>query len=310
MRSGLNRGTQKRGNTWRESQRGRQQGGRVHDRRLQKKIAYGIIFSVALVMMVVLMGYLREGEAAREQEPVIKAVTYSDPQDGALSNQSLAQEFEEYSEERKKKYISEHPSEYPAKLLELLEKNPELLDYVFYYPMRSSLKAEIDLTEEMESDSVPRLYQWDLRWGYEPYAGGMVGYTGCGPTCLSMVALHLTKNAEYTPAYVAAVAEKEGYSVKGTGTSWELMSRGCKLFGLHATELPLDDNRMMSELANGHPIICAMGKGDFTENGHFIVISGYLGGFLVNDPNSSVRSEKVWSFDELRPQIRNLWAYR
>lgn len=276
----------------------------------QKRLVQGMIFAALLMLLLVLRSCHQKGKSTGQQETVIKTVAYSEQYGGAFDEQRFSQELEEYSDEQKNSYIEKHSSEYPAKLLELLDKNPELLDFVFHYPVRSSVKKEIDLTEELESDFVPRLYQWDLRWGYEPYAGGMVGYTGCGPTCLSMVALHLTKNAEYTPAYVASVAEKEGYSVKGTGTSWELMSRGCRLFGLRATELPLDDNRMMSELANGHPIICAMGKGDFTESGHFIVISGYLGGFLVNDPYSSERSEKVWSFDELRPQIRNLWAYQ
>ncbi len=40
-------------------------------------------------------------------------------------------------------------------------------------------------------------------------------------------------------------------------------------------------------LAAGVPLICAMGPGDFTGNGHFIVVTGYDGeGFSIRDPNS------------------------
>ena len=42
----------------------------------------------------------------------------------------------------------------------------------------------------------------------------------------------------------------------------------------------------------------------FTGSGHFIVITGYLGGFLVNDPNSIERSERVWSYREIRSRIK------
>ena len=276
----------------------------------QKWIFRGAILAGGLAILLILTGYLRKEKATRQQDSAVRTVEVLEAPVGKAVDAEALQEMELYSAEQKLKYLEEHASEYPKKLLELLEKNPELLDYVFFYPMRGSIREEFDLAQCLEETSVPKLYQWDLRWGYEPYAGGMIGYAGCGPTSLSMVALAVTRNAEYTPAYVARMAEREGYSVKGTGTSWELMGKGCEAFGLQATELPLDENRMMSELANGHPIICAMGKGDFTESGHFIVIRGYLSGFLVNDPNSSVRSDRVWSFEELRPQIRNLWAYQ
>lgn len=176
-------------------------------------------------------------------------------------------------------------------------------------PVELGKPDEIDLLEEATCNHVPLLYQWDERWSDETYAGGKIENTGCGPTCLSMVALYLTGDQSYSPSYIAKTAEKEGYAVKGYGSSWELMGKGCELFGLKASELILDENAMMDALAFGHPIICAMGKGDFTEQGHFIVITGYLGGFLVNDPNSSERSERVWSYREIKNQIKNLWFF-
>ena len=33
------------------------------------------------------------------------------------------------------------------------------------------------------------------------------------------------------------------------------------------------------------------------------------GGIRVNDPNSPQNSEKLWAYDTLEPQIRNLWAF-
>ena len=69
-------------------------------------------------------------------------------------------------------------------------------------------------------------------------------------------------------------------------------------------------NKMMQYLLQGKPIICAMGAGDFTENGHFIVFAGIKDGKIrVNDPNSRIRSEKLWEFEDIKYQIKNMWVY-
>ena len=52
-----------------------------------------------------------------------------------------------------------------------------------------------------------------------------------------------------------------------------------------------------------------MGPGDFTSSGHYIVLTGVEdGSFRVNDPNSRLRSQRLWSYEELEGQIRNIWA--
>ena len=80
---------------------------------------------------------------------------------------------------------------------------------------------------------------------------------------------------------------------------------------LREEELPLDENRMKQMLDDGKVIICSMGPGDFTTSGHFIVITGMKDGqFTVNDPNSTERSNMLWDYETLEPQISNLWAFR
>ena len=66
---------------------------------------------------------------------------------------------------------------------------------------------------------------------------------------------------------------------------------------------------MEQALEAGKPIILALGAGDFTSSGHYIVLTGLEdGAFRVNDPNSRIRSEKLWTYEELEGQIRNIWA--
>lgn len=202
-------------------------------------------------------------------------------------------------------------SEWPDELIELLDRNPETKDFVLNYPLKKNITTEVDLSEYKDCDSVPLFMQWDERWGYNEYAGELMGISGCGPTCLSMVSVYLLNNTDYTPQYIAEFAETNGYSVSGNGSSWTLISNGGEELGLDITEIPLVEKRIIDNLEVGNPIICVMGPGDFTSTGHFIVITDFEDGKVkINDPNSKSRSEKLWELSDVMGQIRNLWVCR
>ena len=74
-------------------------------------------------------------------------------------------------------------------------------------------------------------------------------------------------------------------------------------------EISLSKETVCGVLKQGQPVICSVGRGDFTTEGHYILIRGYDdSGFLVNDPNSRARSERSWPYDRIASQIKNLWA--
>ncbi len=161
------------------------------------------------------------------------------------------------------------------------------------------------------SNGVPLLLQTDSRWSDIPYGSSTIGISGCAPTCLSMVAIAVTGNQEYTPDVIAKFSEENGYYVEGTGTKWALMSDGAKKFKLKVKELSLDEGIIKRELENHHPVICSVGPGDFTTEGHFIVLTSYRDGSIyINDPNSERNSSIAWSYEQLAPQISAMWAYR
>lgn len=206
-------------------------------------------------------------------------------------------------------------SDYPEPLQTALENNPELKDFAKGYEkaMETGERNRTDaceLTEEERSEKYPLFLQWDKRWGYRAYGEHVIGLSGCGPTCMSMVLYSLKGDETMTPDSLARYADAEGYYVEGSGTAWSFMTEGAKGLGLTVREVSLDERAMKNRLDEGSLIICSMGPGDFTKAGHFIVIYGYdETGFLVNDPNSVQRSAERWSFDRIRYQIRNLWAY-
>lgn len=212
--------------------------------------------------------------------------------------------------ENKNTEVSSFPENIPAELLELLEKNPETEEFVLNYPNRKNEVYRESLPELLNQDKIPLLLQWDSRWGYYQYGDNVMGLTGCGPTCLSMVAIQLLQDPQLTPVYIADYSIRNGYCVSGSGSSWELMSQGAEDLGLQVEEVPLNKNSVIRHLKKGNPIICIMGKGDFTDSGHFVVFAGEKDGKLViNDPNSKERSKKLWEFEEIENQIRNMWVY-
>ena len=202
-----------------------------------------------------------------------------------------------------------HLSDYPEDLRRLLEYNPETKDYVLHYPLEQGNPIDVDLSAYADSEEIPLFLQWDRQWGYMTYGGQPAALTACGPVCLSMVAYYLTGNDAYSPDRVIEFAQDNGYYSPGSGSRWTLISTGAETLGFTATEIPLVKAQILNYLEDGNPIICAMGPGDFTSSGHFIVLSGTENGLLrINDPNSIKNSEKLWKFEDIESQFRNLWV--
>ncbi len=210
------------------------------------------------------------------------------------------------------RYAKEHGyslRDYPDSLIDLLERNPETEQFVLEYPSAKNNLSAPDMTPYLNTETVPLFMQWDPRWGYLTYGSDVAGLTGCGPVCLSMAAIYVTDDPAFSPDAMIRFAAEEGYYVPGSGSSWTLISQGGVKLGLSVTELPLDEGQILKSLEAGHPVICAMGPGDFTATGHFIVITGARDGyFTVNDPNSKANSEYLWQYAVIKDQIRNLWS--
>ncbi|MCD2491685.1 C39 family peptidase [Lacrimispora sp. NSJ-141] len=223
---------------------------------------------------------------------------------------TASEQDSEMSDEEKRAYVLEHPEEYPEYLVSLMESSPEALDFVYSYPEEKNQETVIDLSGEFTKGEIPLFIQWDKRWGYWKYGDDLLGLSGCGPTCLSMVYVGLTGDASMNPKVMAAYSESNGFYLENVGTSWELMGTGAEELGLRSNTISLSREAVFRELDAGRPLICSMRPGDFTANGHFIVIYGREGDeLLVHDPNSPKRSGMKWSYSDLEYQIKNIWSY-
>ena len=210
---------------------------------------------------------------------------------------------------RQLSFMANNVEIYALDVVKTALQSADKLDFALLVPFRGPDESGLDAVLELTPGEIPYLSQYDPRWGYHGYGSGVLGITGCGPTCLAMCAAGLLGDASVNPARVADWAEAAGLYVPGSGSSWELFTAGAAQFGLASRELPLDEALIRSALAEGCAVVASMLPGDFTASGHFVVICGAdEGGFILHDPNSRPLSEKTWSYGRLSGQIANLWA--
>ena len=279
-------------------------------RRRHRKIRHSVIFlcsSIAVIVFVAVESrMITSGDGGTNKYDVEAG---NNTYDNAVIENSKISEKNKIQNNQSMLDDIMNSTQYPKQLKDLALKNEEALEFVYDYPAEHVKEHTIDLTEEASMDSVPLFVQWDKRWGYEKYSGNFFAASGCGPTTLSMVVVYLTHNREASPIAVAKYSKEAGYSVDGSGSSWTLISEGCRHYGVKAKAVALDESRMKAELDEGHPIVVNVGPGDFTDTGHFMVITVYDDeGFSINDPNSIEKSGKRWLFKNISSQIRAVWS--
>lgn len=279
-------------------------------RRRHRKILSFIIFSCSIIAVAVFVAVgsrmITSGDGGTNKYDVEAG---NNTYDNAVIENSKISEKNKIQNNQSMLDDIMNSTQYPKQLKDLALKNEEALEFVYDYPAEHVKEHTIDLTEEASMDSVPLFVQWDKRWGYEKYSGNFFAASGCGPTTLSMVVVYLTHNRDASPLAVAKYSKEAGYSVDGSGSSWTLISEGCRHYGVKAKAVALDESRMKAELDAGHPIVINVGPGDFTDTGHFMVITGYDDeGFSINDPNSIEKSGKRWLFKNISSQIRAVWS--
>lgn len=164
--------------------------------------------------------------------------------------------------------------------------------------------------DQWAQGNMPYLYQTDPQWADVEYAGGPLSTTGCGPTALAMVYIYLTGDTSLGPVEMAEFSAENGFAIEGSGTSWTLMTDGAAMLGLSSQILSAVPSQLEAELEAGHPVVCVMAPGTFTDVGHFIVLERMTsdGKVVVHDSNSVERSMRTWSLDLICSEAENIWS--
>ena len=297
--------------------------------RMKRKLyKAGILAAAGIIVLAVILMLCGSGNAKKSAKKTSSAKTKTETetktpeeieaekvQEVLDSDQYKDQLGELYKKNPETKEIILNREKYSDDLLTWLFDHQEALQWVIDYPEQSARSEEelsaqglqaVDLKDYRIQNHIPVYFQWSEVWGYASYGSENIGMGGCGPTSLSMVATGLTGNTSFTPKYVADM------SVDEVGTDWTLMTAGASELGINSAQLTnWSEDTLKSELSAGHPIICSMGPGDFTNQGHFIVLSGLTeeGKVLINDPNSKINSRKKWDLNTIINQMNAAWSF-
>lgn len=129
---------------------------------------------------------------------------------------------------------------------------------------------------------------------------------GCGPTVLAMLVSSYT-STQLDPSEAATWAAQNRLCIPGDGSSHAIIKEGCKAFGLSAVSLPQHTPEAISKaLETGSVVVALMGRGYFTDSGHFIIIIKALddGKVRIADPANLEHCRADWPMDLLISQLK------
>jgi hypothetical protein len=199
-----------------------------------------------------------------------------------------------------------------VKLLSLAAKETQARKFVAELPALYPKEGAESLEGSLVKGNIPSFYQWDTRWSYTTYSGAPFGITGCAPTALSMVYCGLTGDISKSPSTMAELAYEKGYVTDSHGTLTSFLIDEADGLGLDCALVDLDVGALKAGLSQGYVYIANVGPGDFTSEGHFIVITKVTedGTLQIHDPFSRVNSEKTWDATSIVGQTISLFSYK
>ena len=201
-------------------------------------------------------------------------------------------------------------NELPDMLKQKIEKYPEARQQTFMYKQWRAAPVDIDVTKIRKIGKFPNAIQWDSQIGFNKYGEDLVNTHGCGPISLYNIYVGLTGDTEKTPIDFVNWAANNGFKAPDHGGSYlSLMDLGARKLGLKSEKITFSQEKVENALKSGAVVQLMVGKGDFSKGTHFVFIQDKDDqGYIVNDPNSLVNSDKRWSYDVLAKQVQYAWV--
>lgn len=163
--------------------------------------------------------------------------------------------------------------------------------------------------------------QTDPKWkNYNYSAKGerkTIGSSGCGVVVAAMVVATL-KDKNVTPVITAEWSMSHGYKALNQGTYYTYFIPQFAQYGITCKRLNQSNlygqsssnyhTEALSALKNGNWVIACMGKGTWTNSGHFILLYKYENGYVyINDPASTKANRIKNTWNLFAKQIKYLW---
>ena len=142
--------------------------------------------------------------------------------------------------------------------------------------MMMTQTAGVMAAEQTENKQLKVVYYNQADYPGKKIGGSTIQAAGCGPTAVAVCYSSLTGKKADVPK-MCKQAYKHGWYYTGQGCSHSVVPGLSKLYGMECKGLGMDKDAVEKALRAGHPVVALMGPGDFTKNGHFVVLTRMVG---------------------------------
>lgn len=156
----------------------------------------------------------------------------------------------------------------------------------------------------------PMLYysQADSHWGDYLY-GGMdpMRQYGCGPTVVAMLINAFTETS-VNPLEMAEWSAANGCYAPQSGSYHSIIFNALSAYGLKVESAAgINHDRAVELLRSGHVLVALMGKGTFSNGGHFIIITNILenGNVCIADCGNYNNTTMEWNLDQILAELKS-----
>lgn len=204
------------------------------------------------------------------------------------------------------------PSDYsPPQPAQTLEDSDSSIDAkesrIFTFPADTDPVTNI-YALTLDTLNGPLIYynQCDARWADYMYGGRdpMKQY-GCGPTVIAMLASSFSAQ-QMSPTEAADWCASQGYWAPESGSVHSIIPEGLKSLGFQVESVSPSLQTIEESLSAGKLLVTLMGKGTFTRQGHFLIITGRKedGSLSIADPASYDRTLVTWEPDLILKELK------
>lgn len=241
-------------------------------------------------------------------------------------NQKLESHIQAMKEKRKADKIKEKEEKKQAAKIEKEEKKKAEIVKVddriltdLLTPLKNG-ETKVQLyAETLESNLGPITYfnQSDYRWAKHKYGKESPMYSaGCGPTTMAMVINTISPSEFITPDKMADFAYSKGCYIDGGGSTHDIVRKCANEYNVNAKVINETANDIKQALDNNKLVVALVGRGEFTQGGHFILITSIdeNNKLSIADSISIENTHKKWDTDFIIKQLKKsvsagpLWA--
>lgn len=148
-------------------------------------------------------------------------------------------------------------------------------------------------------------------WSAVPFGGGTIASSGCSVTSIAMVLSYNFGGEDKTKwvfpnNIVAKIAENNNgdynrFYVGNAGQSHDIFPAIARYYGIKQEKI--SSSSIHQALAEGNPVIQSCDSGEFTNGGHFIVITGFHEEEILDDDGNVIETVyKYWVNDPSHPE--------